>query len=61
MPICPLCNKPHSDPPSVNRSRVCCKCYDAALERAAGPQPPPKKRRSKQTPKPIEDLPPRTE
>ncbi len=59
--VCPLCHQPHSDPPTVHRSRICCKCYDTALAQTAGPKPPAKKRRSKQTPKPIEETPPKTE
>ena len=58
---CPVCNRTHDDKPTPKRVRICEACWDAALKRGAGPQPPAKKRRSKQTPAPLLDLPPKTE
>lgn len=53
MPLCPYCHKPHDDAPTAGRARVCAACHAAAGSSPAKSKPS-KKRRSKQTPAPIE-------
>ncbi len=62
MQICPLCHRSHNDEPSPGRARVCILCYSVVPDAyVGGPAPVKPKKRSKQTPKPIEYRPPKTE
>lgn len=53
MQLCPLCHKPHDDPPTAGRARVCEGCCLPGGPSQARSKPN-KKRRSKQTPVPLE-------